>query len=172
MPISNEAIQSERTVGVGGIWEHIPLRCFVHFSKWWSVEKDSVWLNLWLHMSASAKKVLCQSPMVPLQVQMSFFLSSGPLYSFQSHREGAGCHPGVHPWMRHHLIAGFSVSIWGISAMLKGTLVVLWGCPGTSTTIWTLPMFCPNQGWNWEPSASQLRPLQIFGSNDSFKYKI
>lgn len=161
MPISNEAIQSERTVRAGAsesTFHSYVLFIFQNDGQEKKILSGLISSYIWVLVL----KRLCAS----------LIWSSGPLYSFQSHRVGAGCHYRVHLWMRRYLIAGFYVSNGGFSAMLKATLVVLWGCPGTSTPTWTIPMFCPNQGWNWEPSASQLRALQIVAPNDSFKYKI
>lgn len=47
---------------------------------------------------------------------------------------------------------GGKVSIWGFDTLLKGTLTVLWKCPGTAPYYL---MFCLHVGLNQEPSAAQ-----------------
>lgn len=64
-----------------------------------------------------------------------------------------------HCWTAPQFIAGPDLSIWGSSTLHKGTLAVLWRCPGTSLAIRTpFPLLSVNQELNQEPLASS--PMQ------------
>lgn len=69
----------------------------------------------------------------------------------------------VLPWISQQLIAGPYVFYW-FSTLLKGTLGVLWKCPGTSSC-YQNTKFCPHRGMNQELSISLHRFILFYFSN-------